>query len=72
MRPAAAIGFALGVAWASPVTLAGLLAGLVAWGVYLRRGEAQGFWRWLLPARIWGHPSHWIDLQLLLRVPTPF
>ena len=42
------------------------LAGLVAWGVYLRRGEGQGFWRWLLPARIWGHPSHWIDLQLFV------
>jgi sterol desaturase/sphingolipid hydroxylase (fatty acid hydroxylase superfamily) len=42
------------------------LAGLVAWGVYRRRGGAQGFWRWLLPARIWGHPSHWIDLQLFV------
>ena len=31
MRLVPAIGFALGVAWASPVTLAGLLAGLVAW-----------------------------------------
>ena len=31
MRPVPAIGFALGVAWASPVALAGLLAGLVAW-----------------------------------------
>lgn len=42
------------------------LAGLVAWGVYRRRGEGQGFLRWLLPARIWGHPSHWIDLQLFV------
>ena len=31
MRPGPAIGFALGVAWASPVTLVGVLAGLVAW-----------------------------------------
>ena len=31
MRIGAATAFALGVAWASPVTLAGLLAGLVAW-----------------------------------------
>jgi sterol desaturase/sphingolipid hydroxylase (fatty acid hydroxylase superfamily) len=42
------------------------LAGLVAWAVYRRRGDGQGFWRWLLPARIWGHPSHWIDLQLFV------
>ena len=31
MRIAAATAFALGVAWASPVTLLGLLAGLAAW-----------------------------------------
>lgn len=43
-----------------------VLAGLVAWVVWWRRGEGQGFWRWLLPTRIWGHPSHWIDLQLFV------
>jgi sterol desaturase/sphingolipid hydroxylase (fatty acid hydroxylase superfamily) len=42
------------------------LAALVAWVVYRRRGRGQGFWRWLVPARIWGHPSHWIDLQLFV------
>ena len=31
MRPAAATAFALGVAWASPMTALGLLAGLAAW-----------------------------------------
>jgi len=48
----------------APVYL--LLAGLVAWIVWRRLGEREGFWRWLLPARIWGHPSHWIDLQLFV------
>lgn len=42
------------------------LAGLAAWAVWRWRGGSQGFWRWLLPARIWGHPSHWIDLQLFV------
>ncbi len=42
------------------------LAGLVAWLVYRRQGQGQGFCRWLLPARIWGHPSHLIDLQLFV------
>lgn len=42
------------------------LAGLVAWVVYRLRGDGVGFWRWLLPARIWGHPSHWIDLELFV------
>ena len=42
------------------------LAALVAWAVYRRRGEGQGFWAWLLPARIWRHPSHLIDLQLFV------
>jgi sterol desaturase/sphingolipid hydroxylase (fatty acid hydroxylase superfamily) len=42
------------------------LAALGAWWVYRRRGEGQGFWRWLLPARIWSHPSHFIDLQLFI------
>ncbi|MDZ4088132.1 MAG: sterol desaturase family protein [Tabrizicola sp.] len=48
----------------APVYLA--LAGLAAWGVWRWRGEGDGFWRWLVPARIWGHPSHWIDLQLFV------
>lgn len=42
------------------------LAGLVAWAVYRRQGEGQGFWRWLFPARFWAHPSHLIDLQLFV------
>ena len=42
------------------------LAGLGAWLVWRRQGRGQGFWRWLLPARIWGHPSHLIDLQLFV------
>lgn len=42
------------------------LAALAAWWVHRKRGEGQGFWRWLLPARIWSHPSHFIDLQLFL------
>ena len=42
------------------------LAALAAWAVWRWRGEGQGFWRWLLPARIWKHPSHWIDLQLFV------
>lgn len=42
------------------------LAGLVAWAVWRRQGESQGFWRWLLPAHIWRHPSHLIDLQLFV------
>lgn len=48
----------------APVYL--VLAGLVAWLVWLRRGDGRGFWRWLLPAGIWGHPSHLIDLQLFI------
>ncbi len=48
----------------APVYLA--LAGVAAWLVYRRRGNGEGFWRWLLPVRIWGHPSHWIDLQLFV------
>jgi sterol desaturase/sphingolipid hydroxylase (fatty acid hydroxylase superfamily) len=43
-----------------------VLAGLVAWAVWLRRGDGTGFWHWLLPAGIWGHPSHLIDLQLFI------
>jgi sterol desaturase/sphingolipid hydroxylase (fatty acid hydroxylase superfamily) len=42
------------------------LAGLAAWAVHRRRGEGRGFWRWLLPERIWRHPSHLIDLQLFV------
>lgn len=48
----------------APVYL--VLAGLVAWLVYMRQGQGQGFWSWLVPARIWGHPSHMIDLQLFI------
>jgi len=48
----------------APVYL--VLAGLVAWLAWLRRGDGTGFWRWLLPAGIWGHPSHLIDLQLFI------
>jgi sterol desaturase/sphingolipid hydroxylase (fatty acid hydroxylase superfamily) len=55
--------FGLGTVTA-PAYLA--LAGFVAWLVYRRQGQGQGFWRWLLPARVWGHPSHWIDLQLFV------
>jgi sterol desaturase/sphingolipid hydroxylase (fatty acid hydroxylase superfamily) len=43
-----------------------VLAGLVAWGVYRRRGLRGGFWAWLVPGRIWRHPSHLIDVQLFL------
>jgi sterol desaturase/sphingolipid hydroxylase (fatty acid hydroxylase superfamily) len=43
-----------------------LPAVLVAWLVYRRQGQAGGFWPWLLPRRIWLHPSHLIDLQLFL------
>jgi sterol desaturase/sphingolipid hydroxylase (fatty acid hydroxylase superfamily) len=42
------------------------VAALVAWVVYRRRGRGEGFWRWLVPARIWGHPSHLVDLQLFV------
>lgn len=42
------------------------IAGLVAWGVWRRRGDGEGFLRWLVPARIWSHPSHFIDLQLFV------
>jgi sterol desaturase/sphingolipid hydroxylase (fatty acid hydroxylase superfamily) len=42
------------------------LAGAVAWLVWRRQGRPEGFWRWLLPAGIWGHPSHMIDLQLFI------
>lgn len=48
----------------APVYLA--LAGLAAFWVYRREGERGGFWRWLVPARIWRHPSHLIDLQLFV------
>jgi sterol desaturase/sphingolipid hydroxylase (fatty acid hydroxylase superfamily) len=39
---------------------------LVAWLVYRRQGQSGGFWRWLVPRRIWLHRSHLIDLQLFL------
>ena len=55
--------FGLGLVTA-PAYLA--LAGVVAWAVYRRQGGGPGFWRWLLPAGIWGHPSHLIDLQLFV------
>ena len=42
------------------------LAGGVAWLVWRRQGRPDGFWRWLVPARIWRHPSHLIDLQLFV------
>lgn len=42
------------------------LAGGVAWLVWRRQERREGFWRWLVPARIWGHPSHMIDLQLFV------
>lgn len=48
----------------APVYLA--LAGLAAFWVYRREGERGGFWRWLVPAGIWRHPSHLIDLQLFV------
>ena len=34
--------------------------------VWQPQGRGQGFWRRLLPARIWGHPSRPIDLQLFV------
>lgn len=43
-----------------------LPAVLVAWVVYRRQGLRGGVWRWLVPRRIWLHPSHMIDLQLFL------
>jgi sterol desaturase/sphingolipid hydroxylase (fatty acid hydroxylase superfamily) len=43
-----------------------LPAVLVAWLVYRRQGIVGGFWAWLLPRRIWLHPSHLIDVQLFL------
>jgi sterol desaturase/sphingolipid hydroxylase (fatty acid hydroxylase superfamily) len=43
-----------------------LPAVLVAWLVWRRQGQGGGFWHWLLPRRIWLHPSHLIDLQLFL------
>ncbi len=43
-----------------------VLAGLAAFWVYRREGKRGGFWRWLVPARIWTHPSHLIDLQLFV------
>lgn len=50
----------------APVPLA--LAVAAAWLVYRRQRVAGGFWRWLVPARIWRHPSHLVDLQLFLMV----
>jgi sterol desaturase/sphingolipid hydroxylase (fatty acid hydroxylase superfamily) len=43
-----------------------LPAALVAWLVYRRQGQSGGFWRWLVPKRIWLHRSHLIDVQLFL------
>lgn len=43
-----------------------VVAGLVAWLVWRRKGQREGFWRWLVPAGIWTHPSHLIDLQLFV------
>jgi sterol desaturase/sphingolipid hydroxylase (fatty acid hydroxylase superfamily) len=48
----------------SPAFLA--IAAGVAWLVYRRQNAKGGFWRWLLPARIYLHPSHLIDLQLFV------
>ncbi len=43
-----------------------LLAIAAAWGVWRVQAIGGGFWRWLVPARIWRHPSHLIDIQLFL------
>ncbi len=42
------------------------LAVAAAWGVYRAQAIGGGFWCWLVPARIWRHPSHLIDIQLFL------
>lgn len=49
-------------------------AGLAAFWVWRREAAGRngagdrgvGFWRWLVPGRIWRHPSHLIDLQLFV------
>lgn len=48
----------------SPVFVAIAIIG--AWIVYRRKNLQGGFWRWLIPARIYFHPSHLIDVQLFV------
>jgi sterol desaturase/sphingolipid hydroxylase (fatty acid hydroxylase superfamily) len=43
-----------------------LSAAAVAWLVWRKEGIGGSFWRWLLPRRVWLHPSHLIDVQLFL------
>jgi sterol desaturase/sphingolipid hydroxylase (fatty acid hydroxylase superfamily) len=43
-----------------------VLAAAVAWLVWRRQGIGGSFWGWLVPRRVWLHPSHLVDLQLFL------
>ncbi|MEO1363566.1 MAG: hypothetical protein AAFU86_07305, partial [Pseudomonadota bacterium] len=43
-----------------------LLSLALAYVLYRLRGVGTGFWAWALPARIWKHPSHKVDVQLFV------
>jgi hypothetical protein len=43
---------------------------LVAGFLWRCQGIVGGFWAWLVPRRIWLHPSHLIDLKFFLVPPV--
>lgn len=58
----AAIGGLSSRIW--PLYLPGMIA--LAYWVYLRQRETDGFWRWLFPREVYFHQSHWVDIQLFI------
>lgn len=48
----------------APVFLAATLA--IVFALWLWRRPQKGFFAWAFPREIWFHPSHWVDIKLIV------